>query len=223
MADKTVYALILLPICSIFIYLLWRGIRSADNISRKILLAWVIIPPLLATIVSLFIPIYSYFRFLYIIPGFVILIANGILFSKGKLRNVFLTVVFLIQLFCSLVYLFNPGYQRENWRGLVSFLKSVHPQIVLFESSGTFPPFDYYAGGTLNVKGALKDFPAKDKSVVSNLDDLLKDDKEIYLVDYLVQISDPTRLVAQKLAELGYKKSGTKDFHGVGFVYHYIK
>lgn len=223
LADKTIYAVVLLPICSLFIYLLLRSIKSVDNLSRKILLAWVIIPPLLATVVSLFISVYSYFRVLYIVPGFVILIANGILSFKGKLRYALLAIVVLIQLFCALVYLLNPNYQREDWKGLVSFLKSVQPQVILLESSGTFPPFDYYAEGTLNAKGALKDFPAKDETAVMDLKELLKKKGEVYLVNYLVQVSDPNRFVAKKLTDLGYLEKDIKDFHGVGFVYHYVK
>lgn len=219
LVDKVIYAAVLLPVVSLFGYLLWKGMKNLSNLPRNLLIAWVIIPPMIATIVSFFIPVYSYFRILFIVPGFVILIANGILSFKDKLRYGFLAAVILIEIFCSLLYLLNPYYQRDDWKGLVNFFKSIQPEVILFESSGTLPPFDYYAMGSLNAKGALKDFPAKDKGAVADL----KEYKEVYLIDYLVQISDPDRLVAKKLMDLGYREMDTKDFRGVGFVYHYVK
>ncbi len=223
LVDKIAYYALLLPICSLFAYLIYVSIEKLDNFQRKLLITWVVIPPLGATIISLVVPVYSYFRMLFILPGFIILIATGILYSKNKLRIGFLMIVVLIEVVCSLLYLFTPGYQREDWRGLVRSFQSLKPSIVLFESSGTLPPFDYYAKGSLNVKGALRDFPVKDESSVSDLGLLLKNYQEVYLIDYLVQISDPNRLVARKLTSLGYKEVDIKNFNGVGFVYHYFK
>ncbi len=223
LANKVLYAAALLPVVLLFGYLLWQGAKQIASLPRRILLIWLIIPPVIATLVSLFIPVYSYFRMLFVIPGFVILIAGGILSFKKKLQYSFLAGVILTQIFCALVYLLNPNYQRDNWKGMVSYFRNIQPEIILFESSGTLPPFDYYAGGSLNAKGALKDFPARDDSAVAGLSELLKEKKEIYLVDFLVQISDPNRLVAKKLTELGYQEKEIKDFHGVGFVYLYEK
>lgn len=219
--DKLIYGVVLLPVCSLFIFLLWRGVKSLNDLPRKLLITWIIIPLSLATVISLVVPVYSYFRVLFIIPGFVILTAAGILSAKFRLQYVFLITVVSIKLFCALVYLLNPLYQREDWKGLVNFFKDQNSaSIILFESSGTLPPFDYYAGGELKAKGALKDFPAKYESDVV---DLVETEREIYLVDYLVQISDPNRLVAKRLEESGYKQMDIKNFNGVGFVYHYVK
>ncbi len=223
LANKVLYAAALLPVVLLFGYLLWQGAKQIASLPRRILLIWLIIPPVIATLVSVFIPVYSYFRVLFIVPAFVLLVAAGIFAFKQRLRYVFLAIIFLIQIFCALVYLLNPNYQRDNWKGMVSYFRNIQPEIILFESSGTLPPFDYYAGGSLNAKGALKDFPARDDSAVAGLSELLKEKKEIYLVDFLVQISDPNRLVAKKLTELGYQEKEIKDFHGVGFVYLYEK
>lgn len=223
LADKMIYAAILLPVCSLFIFLLWRSIKQLNDLPRSLLLTWLIFPPLVATAISLVIPVYSYFRVLFTIPSFVILIAIGILSFKSRLRYIFLTSVILIEVYCSLVYLLNSAYQREDWKGLVNFFKNQDSSIILFESSGTLPPFDYYAKNSLNARGALKDFPARDGSSVVDLGTLLNGEKEVYLVDYLVQITDPSRLVAKKLNGLGYKVEETKDFTGVGFVYRYVK
>lgn len=224
LSNKFLYTLILLPLSSLFLYLIWRGVRVANNFSKYLLLSWIVIPPVIATIISVFVPVYSYFRVLFIIPSFVMLIAIGISSFKSGMKYLLLSFVILIEVFCTAVYLINPAYQREDWRGMVAFFKKKVPNsIILFESSGTLPPFDYYSNNDLRASGGLKDFPAKKEEDVINLDSFLKDEDDVYLVDYLVQVSDPNRFISKKLEKLGYKVSDIKNFNGVGFVYHYAK
>lgn len=224
LSNKLVYGAILLPICSLFIYLLWKGIRTINSLSRNLFLIWLIIPMLLATGISIFIPVYSYFRVLYIIPAFIILIALGILTCKKKLRNVLLISVVLIELFCSSIYLLNPQFHREDWRGVANFFASMSSTpIILFESSGTLPPFDYYAKNKLNAFGALRDFPSKEENDVIDLENLLRGKTDVYLVNYLVEVSDSKRFVSKRLERLGFKIINIKNFTGIGFVYHYSK
>lgn len=221
-ANKVIYAAMLLPLVALFAYLIWRGIKKLNNFSKKFLIIWLSLPLAVATVISFVIPVYSYFRVLYIIPSFVILVAAGILSFK-RFRNILLIIVVLIEITSSLLYLLIPNNQREDWKEAVSFLSQKKDAVILFESSGTFPAFDYYAQNQLNAKGALKDFPAKDGSSVEGLEILIQGQKEVYLVDYLVQISDPQRLAAEKLNQLGYIQGDTFDFHGVGFIYQYVK
>lgn len=218
--DKQVYYAILLPVCSLFVFLIFRGATFIKGAFRNLLLSWLIIPIILATAISFVVPIYSYFRVLFTLPAFIILLSLGIISYKSKLRYIFLGLVLLIQIFSSLTYLFNVSYQREDWRGMVRYLESKGNALVLFESSGTLSPFDYYAKNAINTKGALKVFPAKNYSDLIDLESLQSD---LYLVDYIVEFSDPKRLVKGKLNELGYQLVDTKDFHGVGFLYHYVK
>ena len=222
LADKFVYGLILLPIGILFLFLIWRGIRFIKVFQRNLLISLIVIPVILATVISLVVPIYSYVRLLYILPVFVLLIALGIISFKSQLRYIFLTAVFLVFFISSLIYLFNPSFQREDWKGVMSFLTK-QDVLVLFESSGTLPPFDYYAKGSINARGALKDFPAKEKEDLADLAEITKNQQNLYLLEYLVDISDPGRLVEKKLDELGFSKKETKDFTGVGFIHHYIK
>lgn len=222
-SDKLIYAVVLLPISALFLFLLWRGIKFIKGFGRSLILCWIFIPVLLATFASMIIPIYSYFRLLFILPGFLILIPLGILSFKSKIKYGFLVVVLLIELFSALIYLLKPLYQREDWRGLVNFLKPKENAVVLFESSDTLPPFDYYAKGQINTRGGLRNFPARNSNDVIDLENLSQNSKEIYLVDYLVEIADPSRLIAKKLDELNYKIVETKNFNGVGFIYHYVK
>lgn len=218
LANKTLYFILLIPLVALFTYLFFKAIKNMNKFPKQFLLFWFFGPLFFATAVSFFIPVFNYFRVLYIVPAFVILVAAGIL-TLTKFKKVFLILIVSVELFCSLLYLLIPSNQREDWKGLVAHFQNIKPQIILLESSGSFPVFDYYAKNSLNVKGALSDFPARDENEVSlvNLTD------KIYLLEYMVDISDPNRFVSQKLTALGYEKEKTMDFHGVGFVYEYVK
>ena len=216
--DKIIYALAFLPVGMLFLFLLWRGIKFKAK-DKNLILSWIFIPIIMAFLISLAVPIYNYFRVLFVLPSFIILITLGIFSFKSKLKYAFLAAVLVIQIFSALVYLFNPLFQRDDWKGVVDFLKS-KDSVVLFESSGTLPPFDYYAKGEIDARGALKDFPAKDIFDVV-LENILQEKKETYLIEYLVDISDPQRLVQKRLMQLRYKEIGITNFTGVGFIYHY--
>lgn len=223
LADKFIYYSLLVPVCILFLFLILRSLRFAKDIIYLFII-WLVVPIILATLVSFILPIYSYFRLIFTLPAFLLLIALGIISFKSKLRYLFLSVVFLILFFSSVVYLFNNTYQREDWKGLVSFFRTIDPKDqILFESSGTLPPFDYYAKGELNAKGALKDFPAKTDADLIDLNSDLRNVKNVFLVNYLIDISDSGRLVAKKLDQLGYVQSEILNFNGVGFVYHYVR
>lgn len=224
LADKFIYYLILFPVCSLFLFVLFKGIKFVKGQDRNLLITWITVPILLATLISFVVPVYSYFRLLYVLPAVIILIVLGVISCKGRLKYMILGVILIIQLFSVSVYLFNSSYQREDWRGVVDYLESINKEsLILFESSGTLPPFDYYAKNKLNARGALKDFPVKDINEVNDLSfNTPNTPKDIYLVDYLVDISDPNRLVSKKLINLGYKQSEIKNFTGVGFIYHYV-
>lgn len=221
--DFLIYTAIFLPIGAFFAFLIFRAIKSSNIFMRDLLLIWLIIPIILASLISLVIPVYSYFRMLFILPSFILLISLGISSFKSKIKYV-LTLVVLIELVCSAIYLFNPSFQREDWKGLVNFLKNKsNNSKILFESSGSFSPFDYYAGNQLKGIGTLKKFPAKTQDDLINLEAILREVNEVYLINYFVEIADPNRLVQSKLNDLNYKQIDIKNFNSVGFVYHYVK
>ncbi len=224
LSDKLLYEIILLPVVALFLFLIWRGIKTIPTLGKYLLIIWILVPIILATVISFIIPIFSYFRMLFILPAFIILTSLGITPFKSKPRKALLITIVLVQLFSTSIYLFNSSFHRENWRGLVNFLKTQDKtSLILFESSGTLPPFDYYAKDNLNAKGGLKDFPAKSEADLADIQNFSINSKDIYLVNYIVEISDPQRLIDKRLKTLGYKISETKDFRGVGFLYHYVK
>lgn len=221
--DHLTYVLLFLPVGMLFAFLIIHA-RKSDYLTKTLLFSWIGIPIFLAWFISFVIPVYSYFRLLFVLPAFIILLALGISTFKTKVQYLFLSLVILTEFISSGVYLFNPAFQREDWKGLVEYLK-LQPSFskVLFESNGSFAPFDYYAHNSLQGIGALKKFPAKVEEDLIDLQTVLEDSPDIYLVNYLVEISDPNRLIEKKLTQLNYKQADIKNFNGVGFVYHYVK
>lgn len=220
--NDLIYALLFLPIGLLVLFLIWRALKFLEKKIRALLLIWLLVPIILALFISLIVPIYSYFRLLFVLPAFLLLISYGIISFKQKLKVIILSV-FLIQIVSSSIYLFNPIFHREDWKGMVSFLKTVPQGKMLFESSDSFAPFDYYAKDSIKGVGALKKFPAEKIDDVKDLKNELGNTADVFLINYLVDISDPKRLVQENLIELGYQQVNIYNFNGVGFVYHYTQ
>lgn len=220
--NPLIYAGFFIPVGLFIGILILKGFIWTGKLNKVILGAWLVISIISSWLVSIYIPIYSYFRVIFTLPAFIFLISLGVFSFRSKIKYILLTVCVTVSFTCSLVYLTNHIFQREDWKGLVTFLKSLHADNskILFESNGSFLPFDYYAYNLKGV-GALANFPAKDELDVIDLKKTLNDSTDVYLINYLVDISDPNRLVDKELNNLGYKIVETKNFNGVGFVFHY--
>ena len=187
----------------------------------QLIISWFVLPLLLAVGISFVIPLINYFRFLFLVPAFVLLIAVG-LGSLKRFQFILIALFIMTQMFFSEIYLFNPSFHREDWKGLVGFL-SQQQKIVLLETNGSFAPFDFYNHNKVLSIGALDVFPASSLNDVSQLHDKIGNNDQLLLVDYLGDISDPQRMTQKKLVQLGFKKGQVYDFRGVGFVYSYSK
>lgn len=96
-------------------------------------------PLFLGFVVSFFIPMLQYFRFLYLIPIVCLLFGFGASGqANSNLRGSFLVGGFLI---FSLVYLLFPKFHREDWKSLVSSLPKDKPVYMIKASSD---PVKYY-------------------------------------------------------------------------------
>lgn len=222
--DNLIYVSLFLPVGLLFIFIIWQATNSSNKLSRIVIISWTGIPIILGWLFSLIVPVYSYFRMLFVLPAFVLLIALGILKFKSKVKYFLFISIATIEIISASFYLFNPKSHREDWKGLTSFLKTKQQNVkILFESNGSFAPFDYYADNQIKGRGALENFPAKSIEDLIDLKTELNNISDIYLIDYLVEISDPQRLVTQSLDDLEYKLLDIKNFNGVGFVYHYTK
>lgn len=200
-SNKNFYIFIVLLVILFFGFLLWQAAKEKQNQLIRLIWFWLIIPVLLGIIISFKIPIFSYFRFLFCLPAFYILIACGIF--KFKKPQKFIVLVLLINLFFSLRYLVNQNFHREDWKKAVKILhqKNLNKTPVLILENVT-APFDYYDKG-------------ESKVVFFNQKELVTNENTIWLIPYAQPIFDPQDLTRSFLKTKGFQRVYEQHFRGV--------
>lgn len=224
-SDPLTYALLFAPAGA---YVIFLFILSLFRLSpkRSILWYWLAVPVFLGFAISFFIPVYAYFRLIFTLGAFYIVLASAInTVNWQALTRTLLAIALAINLISVTIYLSSPRFQRENWRGAVDYIsRNFTPKsIVLFESDFTTGPFDYYNAGRLKAEGALSGFEAKNPQVEDKVKKLTSGENKVFLFQYLSQITDPQGLVFEALSKEGFNNTSTKDFDGVGFLYEFEK
>lgn len=192
--NKFFYTAIALGVSIVFGYALVRSIRLIRSINNlKLIWYWLTLPIVLGIILSFKIPTLSYFRFLFCLPAFYILVSFGIE-RIGKYKTLLIGLILAVNILSSGYYLFNPRFQREDWRVAARTIGS--DQIVLPGDSQS-EALVYYGKGDQITK-----FPTGGS---------------IWLSRYVWEIVDPMDTTRLKVENLGYNKAGEYDFNGVVF------
>lgn len=199
----------------------------AKKVDKRIWLffIWLVVPILLAFLISLITPVLSYFRLIFILPAFYILIGFGITQYNKEVKFLLLGLIVMLNLSAVGIYYTNPKFQREDWRKVTKFLqqRSNNRSLVLFENDNLPAPYRYYQNNQINAQGGLAKFPANNPGDLKPIKQMVDNKTTIFVVEYLVGISDNNRLLQQELVKQGYKLKYTFNFNGVGFVYEYVK
>ncbi len=191
------YALVSGALALIYWGLAFLGAKSRESLLTLLLL---IFPPALGLAISFKISVFSYFRFLFVLPLFYLLIGKGL--SKLKKSFGFWAVVITgVNLICSSVYLFNPSFHKENWRGMVSWLHSQNrnfnaPAIIVPQIEKPFLHYDQ--GKTEIIEVSSAESPV------------------VYLISYGLPIFDPTDKIRSILSQKGYQMKKGESFNKVG-------
>jgi len=184
------------------------------NYSILLISLLLFLPPVFGFLISFFVPVFSYFRFLFLLPFFYLLVVEGV-FSIKRIAIISKTpqalFVFLISLnvICSGAYLAFPSFHRENWRGLVDWVQTRNqnygaPVLIIGEVA---KPFEYYDNGKSNLKLI---------SVDTQLSDKVKNWNTFFLVSYGLPIFDPNDKIRNSLSQLGYSIRKGESFNQVG-------
>lgn len=183
--------------------------------SSKLLISWIFIPVVLAFLMSFYIPVLAYFRMLFILPAIYLILAKGIVVLPKKFSLPVLVFVCLVSFTSLFVYLSNPKFQREDWRGAVSFVSQNldNQTLIIFENNEIPAPVRYYRRDLSNFKAGLSE----------DLADSLAGKQKVFLFEYLVDIYDPQRQMEKELQNLKFIHTKTYDFQGVGFIKFYEK
>ncbi|MCL4389952.1 MAG: glycosyltransferase family 39 protein [Patescibacteria group bacterium] len=164
------------------------------RVRNKLLWAWLLAPLILGLIISLKIPVFSYFRFLFVLPAFILLLAAGTQKHRWAVP-----LVVTVSVVCLVVFNFDSRFWREDWRGAVAYMKG-ELGIVLMPSLAQDAPIRYYNPAQ----------PVFDRS-----DLVLSGQSPVYLLRYVQEIFDPQDQERTALESAGYKKTSEKDFNGV--------
>jgi len=158
------------------------------------------LPLIIGIIFSFFLPIFSYFRFLYLLPFFYLLVIKGLKHFERKTQKIIFIILLIINLSCSFTYLLNKNCHRENWRLAVEILQKNYPQQPVFVHSKIDTAFYYYNNGQL-------------KTINENE---FEKYNEVNLISYGLPIFDPKDKIRGKLRDLNFNLTWGDSFNRVG-------
>jgi hypothetical protein len=205
--NKEVYALVVGIFAAFFGFLIVKATKFFK--SAKIIWLWILIPVVISALMGFRVSVFSYFRLIFVLPAFYLLVALGLGNLKKRWFVMAVFFVLAINLSTTSAYLFNPRFHRENWRGLLSFIEkeSVGKNtITLFVADSQMEAYKYYS---------------KDAKIAGPTG-LNEDFDLIWLMRYVQPMFDPEDKLRQEVEKLGYQKTGEFDFNKV-VVWRYEK
>lgn len=178
---------------------------------------WLGAPISISFLGSFFVPGFSFFRLLFVLPAFYFLVAHGLL--SAKLSKAWIAMILVLNLSFSLSYIGNDVRWREDWRSAVSFVeeKVGDEGAVLMAFPEPFASYRWYSKRSQIAFGVV-DFGADERDIFSKLEKVTHGKQSLFTFDYLMDVTDPQRAVYQGLGELGYGEKDVKNFRGVGQV-----
>jgi len=188
--NKFLYAGVVLTAVCLFGFLLFKARKGS-----KLLWSWLVLPILLGVLISFGIPTLTYFRFIFCLPAFYLLISNGVE-ESGKFSKIILISVISINILSTFYYLTNLRFQREDWRNAAM---AIGGQKTILPANSQKEALVYYGKGEQIV----------------DAQDLNSKDREIWLSRYVWEIFDPKDSVRLKIESLGYNRTRESNFNGV--------
>lgn len=204
-----------------------KNIKAKALLKSKIfgLAVWLVIPLLLAWLVSWFIPIVQPKRVLFLLPSLYLLLAELSLNVKASLTKIIglatLVGILLINIFSTTLYYTQPDLQRENWRDLHQHIIARYPQeqtIAVFAFNEPFAPWRWYDNNTMDTVTTGKLVITDQDPVEENLKKI-QDFPYVITFEYLADLSDPQRRVHSFVKSLGYVEIDTLTYPGIGQVH----
>ena len=194
---------------------LWGSIKSRNNSNYNLKLsnnasnntpaAFLLFAPImLALLISLKIPVFDYFRLLFVLPFFYLLTATGVQNLPLSLtkKKLIATLLVTLNLTFSLIYLLNPTFHRENWKELSKFVNQLPSNTPVYINEKLRSPTEWY-------------LPQKVKPTTDLLSNPPLTDT-IYIVSYGLEIFDPQDQIRSTLKTNDYQLTQGDSFNKVG-------
>jgi mannosyltransferase len=158
------------------------------------LLVWLVPPLILGIGVASILPVFSYFRVLFILPAYLLLLAIAL--SSFKSWKMLILIVG-IQLTALIYFWASPRYHHEDWRGLVRDLPA--DAVLALPSRAQNAPLRYYG---------------YDRQVIEPSHEPLVGEK-IYYIKYVEDLFDTGKLGQTNFAKSGYTSTSQKVYAGI--------
>lgn len=206
------------------------------KLSRWYIVWWLVVPLLLAWIVSFWIPVVRPKRFLFAMPAFFLVIQAWVWWGahhKTKRTQLvaasFGVTLLAIQLISTSLYLTQPQLQRENWRSLYQEITTRYPDqaIAVYPYIAPYSPWVWY-DRQLNPGTQYPTLSTQTLHIseVASVRDWLEPATEyryIITFDYLRDLTDPNNQLLQEVEAFGYETIDIIDYPNIGFVRVYAK
>lgn len=207
---------------------LFAGFKAIKAKKRhELIWLWLILPLVLGFVASFWFPAFIYFRFVYVIPAFYLLISWGASqVKKGKARLALGALLLLFNVVGWLVYVLEPYQQREHWREAVHFIeeRATKTDLVIFEYPKPFAPYRWYEQGKVEAVGVTDSISANPEKTAQRTEDIIQNKTGVYYFEYLRDLSDPQRVVEATLCHSEFEIKEVFDFFsGVGQITYWIK
>jgi len=184
-ANKTLYAAIVMGLVALHFSIL----RHFNLKKYLVLLIWLIPPVVLGLTTAYFLPVYSYFRLLFILPAYLLCLA---LSSKNLSR--FVVVFNIIFVF---VYAMTPSNHKENWRNLVAHIPA--GSVVAMPSRAQSAPLRYYG---------------YDKEIIEPSHEDLQG-SPVFYIRYVEDLFDTKKAGQANFKESGYTITSQRVYPGI--------
>lgn len=194
--NKFLYGSISVFFVFLYIYFILR--RPLKGNPYKVILGWLILPLLIGIIVSIKIPVLSYFRFIFCLPALYILVSDGVVNFNNTKFAILASVLFLANTFFSGKYLLEEKFHRENWRGIAEIVGN---DKIIYPATSQEEALIYYKKG----------------SQIVYYSDFTGGGAEVWLSRYVWNIFDRDDEARLKLENLGYNKVQEVNMNGVEF------
>lgn len=202
-----------------------RPLKRVVGSHEMIIWLWLLVPAFLTGLMGLWIPVFSYFRILFVLPSLYVLLSLGVGKLSPKMKLIAVVSILMVNLVSSSIYLFNPRFHREDWKGLVDFVSKEREidDAVLFVSNSQMEAYNYYYEKRLeDVNGCTLSTSQCNDPVAAGDPEFSELGKTIWLMRYVQPIFDPEDLVRGRVERLGYEKTSEYDFNGI-VVWRYEK
>ncbi len=216
LANKAAYAVF---VAGISLYFLLASYLTSLTKEGKALLVWFYASLAFAILVSLRAPVLGYWRFVFLVPAFVSIIALGLSVLPPLANRLNLFVVFLVFVLGNIIFWITPALHREDWREAAELIGKDN-SLTIVNFPDVFAPLKFYAPGTYF-------YPDQEKlgKMRADLDQslplVLSATDTVFVFDYLSDLSDKKQSILTWLKRAGFTQNQTHNVNGVGFIYEF--